>query len=299
MNKSSERNGDQLPLRLVRTMLFVPASRPRAIEKARTLDCDFIILDLEDSVLPEDRDKARQAAVDAVKAGFDGRPCAIRINGEGRRDHGLDMVAVRAAAPPYVIVPKVVEARQVHDVHLVTQRQIIAMIESPTGLVNAQRIAREPGVMALLAGTNDLRRGLGVPPDAPRGAVSLALQSIVLAARAAGIAVFDGVYNRLDDLDGLARDCEEGRQIGFDGKSIIHPSHIDVVNRAFSPSEPALHDAKALIEAYTGGAQRYDGRMIEAMHVEEARMLVERAERHGHGKAEAVASHASASAPRS
>lgn len=283
MNKGKEQIEDQLPLRLVRTMLFVPASRPRAIEKARTLDCDFIILDLEDSVPAEDRDKARQAAVDAVKAGFDGRPCAIRINGEGRRDHGLDMVAVRAAAPPYVIVPKVIEARQVHDVHLVTQRQIIPMIESPTGLVNAQRIAREPGVVALLAGTNDLRRGLGIPPDAPRSAMSLALQSIVLAARAVGVAVFDGVYNGLEDLDGLARECEEGRQMGFDGKSIIHPSHIEITNRAFSPSEPALHNAKALIEAYTGGAQRYDGRMIEAMHVEEAKMLVERAERHGHG----------------
>ena len=281
MNKTKEQIEDQLPLRLVRTMLFVPASRPRAIEKARTLDCDFIILDLEDSVLAEDRDKARQAAVEAVKAGFGGRPCAIRINGEGRRDHGLDMVAVRAAAPPYVIVPKVIEARQAHDVHLVTQRQIIPMIESPNGLVNAQRIAREPGVVALLAGTNDLRRGLCVPPDAPRSAISFALQSIVLAARAAGIAVFDGVYNRLDDLEGLAQECEEGRQTGFDGRSIIHPSHIDIANRAYSPSEPALVNAKALIEAYTGGAQRYDGRMIEAMHVEEAKTLIERAERHG------------------
>jgi (3S)-malyl-CoA thioesterase len=255
------------------------ASRPRAIEKARTLDCDFVILDLEDSVLPEDRDQARQTAVEAVKAGFGGRPCAIRINGEGRPDHGLDMVAVRAASPPYVIVPKVIEARQAHDVHLVTQRQTIAMIESPSGLVNAQRIAREPGVVALLAGTNDLRRGLGVPPDAPRSAISFALQSIVLAARAAGVAAFDGVYNNLEDPQGLAQECEEGRQMGFDGKSIIHPSHIEIANRAFSPSGPAVEQARALIETFTGGAQRYDGRMIESMHVAEARALLERAER--------------------
>lgn len=268
-----------MPLRLVRTLLFVPASRPRAIEKARSLDCDFIILDLEDSVLPEDRDQARQNAVDAVKAGFDGRPCAIRINAEGRSDHGLDMVAVRAAMPPYVIVPKVIEARQAHDVHLVTQRQIIAMIESPVGLVNAQRIAREPGVVALLAGTNDMRRGLGVPPDAPRSAISLALQSIVLAARAAGVAAFDGVYNNLEDPEGLAQECEEGRYIGFDGKSIIHPSHIAIANGSFSPSGPAVEQAKAIIEAFTGGAQRYDGRMIESMHVAEAKAILERAER--------------------
>jgi len=269
----------EMPLRLVRSMLFVPASRPRAIEKARTLDCDFIILDLEDSVLPEDRNKARQAAVDAVRAGFDGRPCAIRINAEGRTDHGLDMVAVRAAAPPYVILPKVIEARQAHDTHLVTQRQVIAMIESPAGLVNAHKIANDPGVMALIAGTNDLRRGLGIPPDAPRSAFSFALQSIVLAARANGVAAFDGVYNNLEDPDGLARECEEGRQMGFDGKSIIHPSHIDITNNAFSPSGPALEQAQALVEAFTGGAQRYDGRMIEAMHVEEAKAIIERSSR--------------------
>lgn len=279
MKKGKEQTENELPLRLVRTMLFVPASRPRAIEKARTLDCDFIILDLEDSVLPGDRDQARQAAVEAVKAGFGGRPCAIRINAEGRSDHGLDMVAVRAASPPYVIVPKVIEARQAHDVHHVTQRQVIAMIESPAGLVNAQRIAREPGVVALLAGTNDLRRGLGVPPDAPRAAISFALQSIVLASRAAGVAAFDGVYNNLEDPQGLAKECEEGRQMGFDGKSIIHPSHIDIANNAFSPSGPAVEQARALIEAFTGGAQRYDGRMIEVMHVAEAKALIERAER--------------------
>lgn len=277
MRMAPDQKDDQIPLRLVRTMLFVPASRPRAIEKARTLDCDFIILDLEDSVLLEDRDAARQNAVEAVKAGFGGRPCAIRINPEGRRDHGLDMVAVRAAAPPYVIVPKVVDLRQAHDVHLVTQRQIIPMIESATSIANVQRIAGEPGVKALLTGTNDLRRSLGVPPDAPRTAFSCALQTIVLAARAAGIAVFDGVYNRLDDPQGLARECEEGRQMGFDGKSVIHPNHIAIANAAFSPSEPAVHSARALVEAYTGGAQRYDGRMIEAMHVEEAKALIERA----------------------
>lgn len=279
MSKGRERPDNDFPLRLVRTMLFVPASRPRAIEKARSLDCDFIILDLEDSVLPEDRDQARQAAVEAVKAGFGGRPCAIRINAEGRADHGLDMVAVRAASPPYVVLPKVIEARQAHDVHLVTQRQTIAMIESPAGLVNAQRIAREPGVVALLAGTNDMRRGLGVPPDAPRSAISFALQSIVLAARAAGVAAFDGVYNNLEDPEGLARECEEGRQMGFDGKSIIHPSHIEIANKTFSPSGPAIEQARALVEAFTGGAQRYDGRMIESMHVAEAKSLLERAER--------------------
>ena len=153
------------------------------------------------------------------------------------------------------------------------------MIESPAGLVNSQRIAREPGVVALLAGTNDMRRGLGVPPDAPRTAISFALQSIILAARAAGVAAFDGVYNHLEDLEGLARECDEGRQMGFDGKSVIHPSHVDVANRTFSPSGPAIEQARALVEAFTGGAQRYDGRMIESMHVEEAKALIERAER--------------------
>jgi len=278
-NRPGDMGRDHLPLQLVRTMLFVPASRARAIEKARELDCDFVILDLEDSVPPEDRDSARAAAIEAVRAGFNGKPCAIRINAEDRPEHGPDMVAARAAAPDYVMVPKVIDARQAHDAHLVTQRSVIAMIESPAGIVNAQRIAREPGVAALLAGTNDLRRGLNVPPDAPRSAISFALQSIVLAARSAGIACFDGVYNHLEDQVGLARECEEGRQMGFDGKSIIHPSHIAITNGAFSPKEAIVAQARALIEAYTGGAQRYDGRMIEAMHVDEARAIVERFER--------------------
>ena len=269
----------RLPLQLVRTMLFVPASRARAIEKVRDLDCDFVILDLEDSVVAEDRDSARAAAIEAVRAGFNGKPVAIRINAEDRPEHGPDMVAVRAAGPDYVMVPKVIDARQAHDAHLVTKLPVIPMIESPAGIVNAQRIAKEPGVSALLAGTNDLRRGLHVPPDAPRSAISFALQSIVLAARSAGIACFDGVYNHLEDQVGLARDCEEGRQMGFDGKSIIHPSHIAITNGAFSPKETMVEQARALIDAYTGGAQRYDGRMIEAMHVAEAKAIVERFER--------------------
>ncbi len=278
-NKVKEKVKDHVPLGLVRTMLFVPASRARAIEKARTLDCDFIILDLEDSVVAQERDAARAAAVEAVRTGFNGKPVAIRINAEGRPEHGPDMVAARAAMPDYVVVPKVSEARQAHDAHSVTQRQVIAMIESPAGIVNAQAIAREPGVSALLTGTNDLRRSLHVPPDAPRAAISLALQSIVLAARATGIACFDGVYNGLEDQVGLARECEEGRQMGFDGKSIIHPSHIAITNGAFSPRETMVEQARALVDAFTGGAQRYDGRMIEAMHVAEAKAIIERYER--------------------
>lgn len=277
--KDTEKMPDRLPLQMVRSMLFVPASRARAIEKARGLDCDFVILDLEDSVPDQDREAARKAAIEAVRAGFDGKLCAIRINAEGSSDHGPDMVAVRAAAPDYVVVPKVIDARQAHDAHLVTQRSVLAMIESPAGVINAQRIAREPGVMGLLAGTNDLRRGLGVPPDAPRTSISLALQSIILAARAAGVAAFDGVYNGLEDPEGLALECEEGRQMGFDGKSIIHPSHIDITNRAFCPTDMIVEQAMDLIAAFTGGAQRYDGRMIEAMHVAEARAILARAER--------------------
>jgi citrate lyase subunit beta/citryl-CoA lyase len=277
--RDEEPRRDHLPLQLVRTLLFVPASRARALEKARELDCDFVIIDLEDSVLPEDRDGARKAAVAAIRAGFNGKPVALRINAEDRPDHGPDMVAARAAAPDYVMVPKLFEARQAHDAHLVTQRPVIAMIESPAGIINARAIAREPGVVALLAGTNDLRRGLGVPPDAPRTAIGFALQSIVLAARAAGVACFDGVYNHLEDQVGLARECEEGRQMGFDGKSIIHPSHIAITNGAFSPKEAIVAQARELIAAYTGGAQRWDGRMIEAMHVAEARAIIERSER--------------------
>jgi len=262
-------------LRLCRSILFLPASNPRAIEKARTLDADMIVLDLEDSVREDDKAVAREAAVAATHAGFDGRAVAIRVNPVGTAHYGEDVVAVRRAAADFIILAKAESAKQVTDSARLMEKPLLAMIESPRAVIDAAAIA--PAAAALIAGTNDLSASLGLSPTAGRGGLVYALQRVVLAARAAGIPAFDGVYNRLEADAGLVAECEEGRAWGFDGKSAIHPSQIETVNRLFSPTAAELDAARRLIEAATGGAERHEGRMIEAMHVEQAHALIAKA----------------------
>jgi (3S)-malyl-CoA thioesterase len=261
-----------------RSLLFLPASNERAIAKARDLPCDMVILDLEDAVADDRKDEARSNAVAALAQGFGDRLKAVRINVAGTPWHGIEMVAMKAAPVDYVVLPKAENARQVKDVFSVTQKPVIAMIESAKGALAAPAIAAGEGCAALFMGTNDLRQDLRIPAAAGRGGLSHVLQSVVLAARAAGVAVFDGVYNRLDDPSGLEAECAEGHALGFDGKTLIHPAQIEIANRLFGPDPQAVAAARRLIEAATGGAERYEGRMIEAMHVAEARALVARAE---------------------
>ncbi len=268
----------------LRSALFVPASNARAIEKARGLDARMVILDLEDSVRDEDKDAAREAAIAAVAEGFgEGRLAAIRINGGGSPFHGPDLTAVTHAAVPIVVVPKVERPEEVDYLTRRAAKRVFAMIETPAGLLAASRIAAMHGMAGLIAGTNDIAAALRLPSSGGgegggrtggRTGLGLALQTIVLAARAAGIAALDGVYNRLDDPEGFAAECREGRALGFDGKTLIHPSQIDPCNAAFGPTAEELEDARALVAAATGGAERFRGRMIEAMHVEAARRLL-------------------------
>jgi citrate lyase subunit beta/citryl-CoA lyase len=163
----------------------------------------------------------------------------------------------------------------VHGVAEAVDKPVLAMIETAAGVLAAAQIA---GASAgLIAGTNDLRSDLRLPLDASREPISASLQMIVLAARAAGVAAFDGVFNRLDDPDAFLREAEEGRRLGFDGKSLIHPNQIEPCHRAFSPSDAEVERAKALVEAFQGGAERFGDEMIERMHVEAARRVLERA----------------------
>lgn len=265
-------------LRHVRSILFLPASNPRAIAKVRTLPCDMLVLDLEDAVPADEKEVALERTVEALGEGFGGRLVGVRINVEGHATHGREMVALKGTAADYVVLPKVEHTKQVKDVFSVAQKPVIAMIESARGVLAAPVIAAGEGCAALFVGLNDLRRDLGIPASAGREGLSHALQAVVLAARAAGIAVFDGVHNRLDDESGLEAECAEGRMLGFDGKTVIHPSHVPVANQVFGPDAQAVADARRLIEAARGGAERFEGRMIEAMHVDEARALVARAE---------------------
>ncbi len=261
-----------------RSLLFLPASNPRAIAKVRSLPCDMVILDLEDAVPGDRKEEARAGALDALAEGFGDRIKAVRINVAGTPWHGIEMVAMKAAAVDYIVLPKVEDPRQVKDVFSVCQKPVIAMIESARGVLAAPAIAAGEGTAALFVGTNDLRQDLRIPASTGRGGLGHALQAVVLAARAAGIAVFDGVYNRLDDAAGLEAECGEGHALGFDGKTLIHPGQIAVANRIFGPDAQAVADARRLVEAATGGAERFGGRMIEAMHVDEARAVIARAE---------------------
>lgn len=260
-------------LGLVRSALFLPASNARAVAKAQGLDCDMAILDLEDAVRPEDKETARAAAIEALAAPWKARIVAIRINGTGSEWHDADVAALRAARAGLVVVPKVERAGDLPDIGV----PMLAMIETPLGVYEARDIAESVGVAGLIAGTNDLAAELRLPPESGRGGLTLALQSIVLAARVSGGVAFDGVYNRLDDSEGLEAQCIEGRALGFDGKTLIHPNQIEPCNRCYGPGADEIEDAKALIEAATGGAERFRGRMIEAMHVAMAERLLARA----------------------
>jgi (3S)-malyl-CoA thioesterase len=262
-------------LRLCRSLLFLPASNARAIEKARTLEADMIVLDLEDAVKPEDKALGRSQVEDAVRQGFGGRPVAVRINATATQWFGEDVVAVRRTKADYVVLAKAESLKEVADAAWLTGKQILAMIETPRGVLDAAAIAQATG--GLIAGTNDLSADLHIPPSEGRCGLAYALQRIVLAARAARVAAFDGVYNQLDDDLGLAEQCREGRAYGFDGKSLIHPGQIDTANRIFSPSGAEVEEAMRLIAAASGGAERFEGRMIEQLHVEQARALVAKA----------------------
>lgn len=257
----------------LRSALFLPASNPRAIEKARSLPCDMVILDLEDAVKPIDKERARAAAVAAAAAGFGKRTVAIRVNGVGSAWHAADLAAAGSSAADLVVVPKVESAAGAAGC-VRSGKPILAMIETPAGVLAAHSIAAVPGVVGLIAGTNDLAAALHVPDSADRAGLAMVLQTIVLAARAAGVAALDGVWNRLDDPDGLVRQCRDGRAFGFDGKTLIHPDQIDPANRVFGPSESEIEEAEAVVAAATGGAERIRGRMIEAMHVDTARRLL-------------------------
>tara|TARA_B110001454_G_scaffold218225_1_gene245647 strand:- start:305 stop:1114 length:810 start_codon:yes stop_codon:yes gene_type:complete len=264
-------------LRHARSLLFLPASNARAIEKARGLPCDMVVLDLEDAVAEENKATARAALGPALAQGFGSRLAAVRINAVDSPHHGDDLAALAGLAPDFVVLPKVETAAQAAAVHATSGYAVIAMIESPRGVVNAQAIGAEPGVAGLFMGNNDLRHDLRIPLDADRSGLMLAMQSVILAARLSGKAVFDGVYNRLEDAEGFAAECREGRAMGFDGKTLIHPGQIETANATFGPSEQELAEARALIASFGGGAERHDGAMIEDMHIAQAHALLERA----------------------
>ena len=271
-----------------RSALYLPASNARAIAKARTLPCDVVILDLEDAVAPEAKADARRLAVQAAaEGGFGPRELVIRCNGLDTPWGPDDVAALRQAQPDAVLVPKIDNAAAL-AVYAETLggAPLWAMVETCKAVLRLDDLAgaaQDFPLRALVLGTNDLSREMRLPAAAGREPLKPALAMTVTAARGHGLAVLDGVFNTLDDLDGLAEECAQAAAFGFDGKTVIHPSHLETCNRAFTPGPEAVAWARRVVAAYAdpanaaAGAIRLDGRMVERLHLDEARDLLARA----------------------
>ena len=282
-----------MPPRPLRSVLYVPASNARALEKARTLPCDAVIVDLEDAVAPVAKPAARSAAVAAIRGGGWGhRLVALRVNGL-ETPWGLADVAVAAASGAHaVVLPKVEDAAAVGTADRAlgmhgapAELELWAMIETPRGVLAAAEIAAaSPRLSCLVAGTSDLVKDLRARHTPSRLEVLPALGLTLLAARAAGLSALDGVHLDLQDDAGFEAACRQGRDLGFDGKTLIHPRTIDAANRLFAPDAAEVAAARAVIDAHAAAQARgegvtvVDGRLVEALHVEMARRTVALAE---------------------
>lgn len=272
----------------VRSVLYLPASNARAIEKARTLDCDVAILDLEDAVAPEAKAAARDAAVAAVRDGGFGPRLGVRINALDT-EWGLDdLAAMKAAGASLVVAPKIETPEAVHALSAGLARDCIlwAMIETPRALMNLAEIAAADGALdGLMLGVNDLAKALGTGTSADREPFKPWLALLVAAARTHRLLAIDGVFNRIDDAEGLAAEAAQGRLYGFDGKSLIHPSQIAAANAAFAPSDAEIAHARAVVAAFSApeaeglGAIRVDGAMVERLHLDQAQAVLKRADK--------------------
>jgi len=276
-----------------RSVLYMPGSNTRAIEKARTLPADAVILDLEDSVAPEAKAAARKQVMDAVAAGsFGSREVIVRINGLDTQWWLDDLNAVAKAKPDAVLVPKVSSPNHLEDVaeRLVDisadqKIRVWAMMETPLAMLNARDIATaasdvETRLAAFVMGTNDLAKDTRAKIMPGRAAMLPWLMNCVAAARAFGLDILDGVYNDLSNAEGFARECSEARDMGFDGKTLIHPNQIGPCNAAFSPTTEEIAQANKIIAAFDlpenkdKGVVQLDGRMVERLHADMARRTV-------------------------
>ncbi|HVR57799.1 MAG TPA: CoA ester lyase [Pseudolabrys sp.] len=286
-----------MAIRPRRSVLYMPGSNVRALEKAKTLPVDGVIVDLEDSVAPEAKETARKQAADAVKAGgFGGREVFIRINGVDSPWHADDLSAAARAAPDVILVPKVstpdtleLIGRRLLDMGTDRKTRIWAMIETPLAIFNILSIAAEARdsetrLSGFVMGTNDLAKDTRARLVPGRAPMLPWLSMCVAAARVHGIDILDGVYNDIGNADGFINECRQGVDLGFDGKTLIHPSQIEPCNTAFSPSPAEVEWARKMIKAFDlpenrgKGVVSIDGRMVERLHADMARRTVAIAE---------------------
>ena len=276
-----------------RSVLYMPGSKERALEKAKILPADALILDLEDAVAPDEKINARQLVSEAVKTGgYGARELVIRINGLDTPWGQDDLAAACAAAPDAILIPKVESAAMAQDIERTMESHgakpetlLWAMMETPLGMLNAAEIAAStPRLGCFILGTNDLVKDLNAEHTPAREPVITALGLSMLAAKAHGLAIIDGVYNAFKDEDGLRASCLQGRAMGFDGKTLIHPAQIDPCNAIFSPDEAALDLARRQVEAYREATEKgegvavVDGKIVENLHVETANRLLAKAD---------------------
>jgi citrate lyase subunit beta/citryl-CoA lyase len=276
-----------------RSVLYMPGSNARALEKARTLAADALILDLEDAVAPAAKAEARALVLAALAAGGYGfRETVVRVNGPATPWGADDLAAAARSGADAVLLPKVERAGDVRAAEQALEAagapealRLWCMIETPRGVLAAAEIARaSPRLACLVAGTSDLVKDLRARHTPGRAEVLASLSLILLAARAHGLAALDGVHLDLADDAGFEASCRQGRDLGFDGKTLVHPRTIDAANRAFAPGAEALAAARRVIAAHAEAARAgsgvvvVDGRLVEALHVEEARRTVALAE---------------------
>jgi citrate lyase subunit beta / citryl-CoA lyase len=282
-----------MTIRPRRSVLYMPGSNARALEKARELPADGLILDLEDAVAPEAKVQARDAIAKALQnGGFGDREVLVRINGLDTRWWVEDLAVIAAAKPDAVLVPKISNPGQLQDlaariVDMGTDPHIRvwAMMETPLAMLNVGEIAAsaldsETRLAGFVMGTNDLAKDTRARLVPGRAPMLPWLMSCVAAARAYGLDILDGVYNELGNAEGFAEECRQARDLGFDGKTLIHPKQIEPCNEAFSPTEDEVKAARKMIEAFdqpeneNKGVIQIDGRMVERLHAEMARRTV-------------------------
>jgi citrate lyase subunit beta/citryl-CoA lyase len=268
-----------------RSVLYMPGSNARALEKARTIAADALILDLEDAVAPDAKELARTQVADAVKAnGFGKREIVVRVNGLLTPWGEADFAAAVAAKPDAILVPKISSPadlaaceKKLGDASIA----LWAMVETPLAILGIQAIAASGGRLScFVMGTNDLIKEFRGEHTHDRANLSAALSLSVLAARANNLAVIDGVYNDIQNSDGFVSTCRQARSFGFDGKTLIHPTQVEPCNEIFAPSPEDVISARELIRAFElpenkgKGAIKHDGRMVELLHAEIARRTV-------------------------
>lgn len=268
-----------------RSVLYIPGSKERALEKAKGLPVDAIIFDLEDAVAIDEKDNARALLAQTLKDGdFGSRARIVRINGLDTEWGAKDIAAFVGADIEAILIPKVSSAAHVQAVaDLIPDVPLWAMMETPAGMLNAAEIAAHPRMVGFVMGTNDLAKELKCRFRADRLPMLTSLQLCLLAGRAEGIPVIDGVYNAFKDDEGLQAECDQGRDMGFDGKTLIHPAQVAITNAAFAPTEAEIDLAQRQIAAFEEaeangqGVAVVDGKIVENLHIVTARETLAKA----------------------